>query len=127
MFDAFRKKWTAATPEELVRQNFCLYLVNVKHYPASMIANEITVDINGQKQRCDTLVFKSGKYSMLIEYKAENVPVSRAVMDQAMRYNSRIRAGYVVITNLKQCYCCKIDFQSMKATFLKDIPDWDEL
>ena len=47
IFDEFRKLWVRLTPEEWVRQNFLQYLVQVKNYPASLIAVETEIRLNG--------------------------------------------------------------------------------
>ena len=38
IFDSFRRRWVALTPEEWVRQNFVRYLTEVKNFPASLVA-----------------------------------------------------------------------------------------
>ena len=38
IWDELRKQWVRLTPEEWVRQNFIQYLLLVKNYPASYIA-----------------------------------------------------------------------------------------
>lgn len=58
IFDPYRRKYVAATPEEKVRQWFCAYLTSEKQYPTVAIANECTLNINGLQQRCDTIVYK---------------------------------------------------------------------
>ena len=52
IFDAVRKRWVLLTPEEWVRQNFLQYMIQVKKYPASLIAveKEIEVTADGAKQ-----------------------------------------------------------------------------
>lgn len=125
--DPFRKKWVRATPEEVVRQRFCAYLVDEMGYPPFLIANEVTVEFNGMRQRCDSLVCKSGRYVMLIEYKAPGVNIDESVFAQAFRYNSVIDVDYIVVTNLKQCYCCRIDRDSNKAVMLRTIPRFEEI
>lgn len=59
VFDTLRKKHVILTPEEYVRQNFINWMINDLHYPASLIANEIGIDLNGTKKRCDSVVFNS--------------------------------------------------------------------
>lgn len=127
VLDPFRRKWVAATPEEMVRQRFCFYLVNDLHYPQGLIANEFTIDVNGQKQRCDTLVFKNGHFVMLVEYKAPDVEITQATFDQISRYNSMIKASYAVVTNSVKCYCCKFDFAKHQSSFVEVLPFWEEL
>ena len=40
IFDRFRKKYVALTPEEWVRQNFIKYLISEKNFPESLIIVE---------------------------------------------------------------------------------------
>ena len=64
IWDPIRKMWTALTPEENVRQAFLSYLVNHKGYPASHIANEQSIELNGMSRRCDSVIYdKSGTAS----------------------------------------------------------------
>jgi len=45
IFDKLRKKWLLLTPEEWVRQNFIQYLVEIKKYPATLIALEKEIQL----------------------------------------------------------------------------------
>ena len=58
VFDPLRRKWVVLTPEEWVRQHFIVWLMTSLHYPQSLIANEIGIEVNGMKKRCDTVVFR---------------------------------------------------------------------
>ena len=50
IFDEVRKRWVMLTPEEWVRQNFLQYLLQVKKYPASLIAVEKEISLGGFKK-----------------------------------------------------------------------------
>lgn len=125
IFDPYRRKYVSATPEEIVRQNFCAYLVKEKGYPAVLIANEFVVNVNGQQQRCDTLIQKNQKAFMLVEYKSPNVKITQDVFDQLIRYNNTIRATYLVVCNGKENFCCSLDYATNSSKFLKEIPSWE--
>lgn len=127
IFDVFRQKWVALTPEEGVRQQFCQFLVDVKSYPQVCIANECTLPINGQLQRCDVLVYKKGIPTLLVECKAPSVKISQDVVNQALRYNTQLHVPYIVVTNGIDTYCFQIDYQTLKATPLTDIPEYSAL
>lgn len=100
IFDGLRKTWLLLTPEEWVRQNFVQYLVQVKKYPATLIALEKEILLNGMKRRFDVLVFdRDHKPWMLIECKAESVALQEAVLQQALRYNITVPVNYIIITN----------------------------
>ena len=57
IFDVLRKKYVALTPEEWVRQHFTNYLLVHKSYPSGLLANEIQINLNGTKKRCDTVLY----------------------------------------------------------------------
>ena len=105
IFDEIRKQWMLLTPEEWVRQNFLQYLIQVKNYPASLIAVEKEIFLGDVKKRFDVVVYdKNTKPWMLIECKEMNVPLNNAVLSQVLRYNINLRVPYIVITNGSYCY-----------------------
>jgi hypothetical protein len=57
ILDPLRRKFVALTPEEWVRQHFVNFLLREKGYPAALIANEIQIDLNKLKKRCDSVVY----------------------------------------------------------------------
>lgn len=71
ILDPLRRKFVALTPEEWVRQHFVNFLLREKGYPAALIANEIQIDLNKLKKRCDSVVYNRDLSPlMIIEYKA---------------------------------------------------------
>lgn len=128
VFDPLRKKYVALTPEENVRQHFTSWLINSLHYPASLTENEVTINLNGQRKRCDTVVFDNNLAPLLIiEYKAPGVIVNQSTFDQIVRYNMSLKARYLVVTNGINHYCCKIDYNNSTYHFIARIPDYHEL
>ena len=126
--DALRGKYVALTPEEYVRQHFVNFLVNYLHYPATVIANEIGIELNGTRKRCDTVVFGSDSSPLVIvEYKAPGVEITQSVFDQIVRYNMRLRARYLVVSNGLRHYCCRVDYDSDTYHFLPRIPDYADI
>lgn len=99
IFCASRKKWVVLKPEEWVRQNFILYLSEVLNYPLSLIAVEKQISFGEVKKRFDIVVFKEAQPFILVECKEMGVPLSENVFNQALNYNSRIQARYLLITN----------------------------
>lgn len=124
-FDPLRKKWVVLTPEEWVRQHFTSWLQTAYHYPASLMANEVGINVNGMRKRCDTVVFRrDGTPLLIIEYKAPEVNVTQAVFDQIVRYNMRLHADYLIVSNGMSHYCCKIDYAANTYHFIPQIPDY---
>lgn len=125
VFDPLREKWVILTPEEWVRQHFTAWLQNEYHYPASLMANEIGIDVNGCKKRCDTVVFHSdGTPDIIVEYKAPDVAITQKVFDQIARYNMALHADYLVVSNGLNHYCCKMDYRNNTYNFIPKLPDY---
>lgn len=125
VFDRLRGKYVTLTPEEYVRQHFTEWMLNSLHYPASLMANEIGINLNGTRRRCDTVVFNpDGTPLVIVEYKAPDVNITQAVFDQIVRYNMTLRAKYLIVSNGLNHYCCVIDYNSMTYNFIPDIPDY---
>ncbi len=128
VFDALRRRWVALTPEEWVRQHFVRFLQEQRQFPAGAMANEVTVELNGMRKRCDTLVYGlHAEPLMIVEYKAPTVEISQQVFDQICRYNMRLRVRWLVVSNGLQHYCCLIDYDSMTYSFLPEVPCYGEL
>lgn len=104
IFDEVRRRWVLLTPEEWVRQNFLQYLIQVCHYPSSLIAVEKEIWLNDVKKRFDIVVYKNDSPWMIVECKEMNVPLDKKVLDQALRYNMVLQVAFIVITNGSYCY-----------------------
>lgn len=113
IFCLIRKKWLLITPEEWVRQNFLLYLVEVLNYPASLIAVEKKMQIAELQKRFDIVVYKNSLPFLLVECKEMNVPVTQNTLEQAIRYNAKLQAGYFVLTNGTSCWGFKKEAGTM--------------
>ena len=98
IFCEWRKRWVRLTPEEWVRQQLLHRLVEDYGYPASLIAVEQAISVGETKKRCDAVVYTNTSSSpspeerggvrflsplMIIECKAETVPLSQKTLDQA--------------------------------------------
>lgn len=128
LFDVLRNKNIQITPEEWVRQHFVHYLINEKSYPKSLMGNEVLLNLNGTKRRCDTVVYdRQLTPRLIIEYKAPHITIDQKVFDQICRYNFVLRVGYLIVSNGMQHYCCKIDYENKSYTFVKDIPSYSDI
>lgn len=128
VYDTLRDKYVALTPEEFVRQQFTAWMRTEFHYPASVMANEIGIKLNGTQRRCDTVVFRpDGSPLLIIEFKAPNVTVTQDTFDQIVRYNMILRAKYLIVSNGINHYCCVIDYDRNTYHFIPQIPDYREI
>jgi len=127
VFDRLRKQFVRLTPEEWVRQHFIHYLIQEKHYPEGLLANEVCISLGAVNRRCDTVLYDTFlQPQMIIEYKAPSVNISQKTFDQIMRYNYRLKVPWLMVSNGLQHYCCRVD-EMGKAVFLQEVPVWGEL
>lgn len=125
VFDRLRKRYVSLTPEEWVRQHFVEYLIEVKQFPAALMANEVSLTQNGIKRRCDTLVAdREGVPLVIVEYKAPDIEITQQVFDQIVRYNMVLRARFLIVSNGMTHYCCQIDYERDTYNFLSEIPEY---
>jgi hypothetical protein len=120
IFDEVRKRWVI--PEEWVRQNFLQYLIQVKKYPASLIAVEKEILLGDLKKRFDIVVYdKASTPWMIIECKEMTVELDKKVLDQILCYNITLQVPYLIITNGSYCMAFQCINNQLKE--LTDLPD----
>ena len=125
IFDKLRKKYMVLTPEEWVRQHFVHFLIDKKNYPTSLIALEKQLTINNRKKRTDILVFNTeGTPEIIVECKAPTIKITQDTFDQIARYNLKLKANFLIVTNGLEHFYCKMDFENETYIFLKEIPDY---
>ena len=125
IFDEIRKKYIVLTPEEWVRQHFVQFLIQERNYPLSLVAIEKQLVINNLKKRSDILIFNSdGTPNIIVECKAPSVKITQDTFDQIARYNLKLNAKYLIVTNGLEHYFCMLNAEEESYIFLKDIPDY---
>lgn len=129
VYDELRKRFVTLTAEEWVRQHFVSFLVKHRGYPMGLLANEVGVNVGGVSRRCDTVLFarEGGMPRMIVEYKAPQVAITEGVFTQVQSYNSVLRADYLVVSNGRQHYCCRVNYEEQRIEFLRDIPFYKDL
>jgi hypothetical protein len=128
IFDPLRRKFVKLTPEEWVRQNFTQYLIDKGKYPAGLIGIEILYMANKMRKRTDILVHdRTGKPVMIVECKADDVPLEEKVFGQIVTYNIKYKVPYLVVTNGMKHYACKFNEDFTAWNYLLVIPLYEEL
>ena len=126
IFDSIRKKFIILQPEEWVRQHCISFLIQTKNYPKSLINVEKVLTLNGLKKRYDIVVFNSdGSIFLIVECKSFKVNITQATFDQIARYNLKLNAKYLMVTNGLNHYYCQMDFENKCYIFLKNLPDYN--
>ena len=125
IFDIIRKKYVILTPEEWVRQHFIHFLIEEKKYPVSLIAVEKKVTINNLTKRTDILIFNAeGLPNIIVECKAPSIKLNQETFDQIARYNLKLNANYLIVTNGLEHFFCIMDTKNEQYIFLEDIPNY---
>lgn len=89
-----------------MRQQLLHKLVEQLDYPASRIAVEQAITVGAAKKRCDAVVYDPTMQPlMLIECKAETVPLTQKTLDQAITYNRKLNVPYLLLCNGVQTIC----------------------
>lgn len=128
LLDITRRVWLGYTPEEWVRQHVIHFLIDHQNVPVSLIAVEMPIKVNNLERRCDIVVFNNrGKPAMVVECKASGVRLSQGTIDQAGRYNTTLKAPYLMVTNGIKHFAFEIDFENQTTEPLKQIPDYELL
>lgn len=123
IFDVIRKKFVVLTPEEWVRQHIVHYLINEKGYPKSLINVEKQLIINNLKKRTDIVIFfNTGAPQIIVECKAPSVKITQKTFDQIARYNLKLEAKFLMLSNGLEHYFAKLDTKNEAFVFLKEIP-----
>ena len=121
VFDPLRRQWVSLTPEAQVRQKMLYYLVETRKMAAGLIAVEYSIKVNNLPKRADIVVFNNlGEPQMIVECKAETVPITEKVLDQAIRYYSGLKVKYLTLTNGKTMFCYKVEEGRLEP--LSDFP-----
>lgn len=128
IFDILRRKYVALTPEEWVRQHFIHYLIEHKNYPASLLANEVSLQIGEKRMRADSVLYDNQLHPrIIIEYKAPNITLTQKVFDQITVYNLLLHVDYLIVSNGMTTYICKMDYEKQTYKFLETIPDYENI
>ena len=126
VFCSWRRRFVRLTPEEWVRQQVLESLEAHYDYPHSLIAVEVPIQVGELQKRCDAIVYdKTLRPLMLIEFKAEQIPISQAVLDQAAIYNRRLNVPYLLLSNGKQSVVAHV--LQNQYEYLNEIPSWKQL
>ncbi|MEX0811319.1 MAG: type I restriction enzyme HsdR N-terminal domain-containing protein [Chitinophagales bacterium] len=128
IFDPVRKKYVKLTPEEWVRQHWIYYLHGELNFPFGYLAVEKGLELNQLKKRCDIVAYsRAGEPMLIVECKAPEVKVNQQSIDQAGRYNIKLKVPYLLISNGADTAFFFIDHK--KGTFheMQKIPLFDNL
>ena len=128
IFSPLRQKWLKATPEERVRQEFLVVLMNEYGYTLDQIDEESPVTSRGAAQaRADFLIWRTPEARqkqehalIVIECKADNVTISLKDYVQGANYAQYEHARFFVTHNHRETKYWKVDDT-------RRMPNYDEI
>ena len=128
IWDHLRNRYVVLTPEEWVRQHFTSYLIRQKGYSPTLMANEVSITLNGMSRRCDTVVYlRDLTPRIIIEYKRPDVRITQRVFSQICRYNLVMHVDYLIVSNGLEHYCCRMNYSQHTYEFLNELPDYSAI
>ena len=132
IYSHIRKKYLVETPEERVRQEFLVTLVNNYWYSLDQIKEEALVTWRGSgKARADFLIWKSKEDRenkktafIVVECKSDNVKINAETYAQWANYAQYERAKFFVTHNNHETKFWKVDLEKRMPNFdeIEDIP-----
>lgn len=123
-----RGKDILLTPEEWVRQNMMMFLINEKGFSKNLIAIEKQLVVNDMKKRFDLLVFDiSGNPLVLGEFKAPNIVINELTFKQVVNYNKVLNVPFLLVSNGLSHFFCHIDLQKGELIYFEEIPSLSTL
>ena len=112
------------TPEEWVRQHTIHYLFKEKNYPISLMAVEKQLKIRTLRKRIDIVSYTNdGIPFLIVECKAPSVQISQDTFDQIARYNLKLEAQILMVTNGISHYYCVMNHKKQAYEFLSELPN----
>ena len=86
IFDVIRRRYVALTLKNGCGSASSTFFLLTKGYPQALMANEVQVQLNGTKKRCDTVLYRRDLTArMIVEYKAPEIEITQ-------RFSTRLPA-----------------------------------
>lgn len=127
-----RQRWLDETPEERVRQEYLLMLVNEYGYSLNQLDEEVSVTGRGSSDaRADFLIWRTAKDKadrktafIVVECKSDNVSIDARVYWQGANYAQYERAKFFVTHNNRETKFWRVDLDRRMPNFdeIEDVP-----
>jgi hypothetical protein len=125
VWDIVRNKWVALTPEEFVRQHAIHFFIHDLNFPNGRISVETEVVFHGMKRRADLVLYTREAFPLLIaEFKAPTVKIEEAVLSQTLRYNSVLKAPWLLISNGHEHALCEVNSDTGTGKWHAEAAEW---
>jgi len=123
VLDPVRRKFIRATPEEMVRQLWIAYFLNITKVNIKLISVERVFNIQGMLRRFDLVIFDKSTHPVLLaEFKGPGIKIHQSAFDQIGHYNMQLQVPYSLVSNGSQHYCFQIDDVVKRFVWQKELP-----
>lgn len=123
LWNPIHKKALKNRPEERVRLRIIEYLMQAGWSKHRISTEEPIGEVADKEMRTDIICYdKSFEPKLLIECKAEHVPISEKTAEQLARYNQKVGAPYLLMSNGRSDYWYVIEDDKPKAVDREDVP-----
>ena len=124
--DSVRNKYLILTPEEHVRQLFIQFLIHKMGYSKNRISVERALEYNKLGKRFDLLVYdKNTRPFMLVECKSPKINLQKGSLEQVSIYNQVLSVPYLCVTNGKETFVFKMDYENKKPHLIEFFPPFE--
>lgn len=123
VLDPLRKRQVIATPEEIVRQLWIIYLLQILKINPRLIAVERAFNLHGLTKRFDLVVFSNDTTPLILaEFKGPGIPITQHVFDQIGHYNMKWKVPYSLVSNGQEHYCFRLDHDARTFIWEETLP-----
>lgn len=124
LWNPIHKKPLKNRPEERVRLRTIEYLLRAGWSKHRISTEEAIGKIGDTSMRTDIICYNQQfKPKLLVECKAEQVPISAKTAEQVARYNQKVGAPYLLMTNGLSDFWYAISDGVAKAVAQEEVPD----
>ena len=124
LWNPIHKKPLKNRPEERVRLRTIEYLLRAGWSKHRISTEEAIGQIGDTSMRTDIICYSQEfEPKLLVECKAEQVPISSKTAEQVARYNQKVNAPYLLLTNGVSDFWYAISDGSVKEIEKEDLPD----
>ena len=83
------------------------------------------IKYNNLRIRADIVLYNAqGTPTVIVECKAPSIQINQDTFYQIARYNFQLKVKFLIVTNGMKHFCCEIDYENNKITFLDEIPSY---